>query len=83
MRLGNIIFPDPVLQAQEEGNLVIFAGAGVSMGPPANYPNFKKLAQEIACGAGHTLEDSEPIDRFLGRVARKHRCSWAMQTQIY
>ena len=36
--------PDALLDAQRDGKLVVFAGAGVSMGAPANFPNFDGLA---------------------------------------
>jgi hypothetical protein len=36
-------FPDRLLEAQKDGSLVIFAGAGVSVPPPSNFPNFDDL----------------------------------------
>ncbi len=48
MRFGKVNFPEPLLNAQKNGTLVVFAGAGVSMGPPANYPNFTQLADKVA-----------------------------------
>lgn len=67
MYIGKIDLPDEVLRAQEEGTLVVFAGAGVSKTPPSNYPNFEELSNMIAAGVA-TREDGEPIDRFLGRL---------------
>ena len=66
MKIAGIDFPEPLLKALRDGKLVIFAGAGVSMGPPACLPNFKSLANKIAEGTGKTLQCKEPIDRFLG-----------------
>lgn len=43
MYFSPIDIPDELLEAQEEGKLVIFAGAGVSMGDPSNLPDFKGL----------------------------------------
>src|SRR5947208_11825481 len=33
--------PDELVEAQEQGKLVVFAVAGVSMGAPSNLPSFK------------------------------------------
>ena len=57
--------PEPLINAQREKKLVIFAGAGVSMGEPSNLPDFKRLAIEVAKGIFKPEKD-EPIDRFLG-----------------
>ena len=68
MKIANIDFPKPLLNALRDGKLVVFAGAGVSMGEPAYLPSFKALADMIAQGTGKTLQNREPIDRFLGRL---------------
>lgn len=68
MKLAGIDFPDPVLDALRDGNLVVFAGAGVSKRDPAKLPNFEDLAKKIAEGSGRTLQDEEPVDRFLGKL---------------
>ena len=52
---------ESVVRAQEEGALVIFAGAGVSAGPPSNLPDFGLLAAEVAAGAW-AREEGEPLD---------------------
>ena len=49
-------------------NLVIFAGAGVSMGEPSNLPDFRGLAADISQGTGTDRQPDEPEDRFLGRL---------------
>lgn len=59
--------PEPLINAQREKKLLIFAGAGVSMGEPSNLPDFKRLAIEVAKGIFKPEKD-EPIDRFLGRL---------------
>lgn len=68
MKINEIEFPEPLCAALRDGKLVVFAGAGVSRGEPANLPNFKGLADAIALGTGLVLEESEPVDRFLGRL---------------
>jgi SIR2-like protein/uncharacterized protein DUF4020 len=67
VRMGGIDFPELLLAARKEGNLVVFAGAGVSIPPPSNYPDFTNLAIKVAGGALE-LRDKEPIDHFLGRL---------------
>lgn len=67
MRFEGVEFPDSILEAQEKGELVVFAGAGVSMPSPSSLPSFYDLAIELANGASSPRQD-EPIDRFLGRL---------------
>lgn len=68
MRIGGVDFPERLLNALQHGRLVIFAGAGVSMGPPANLPSFKRLAELVAEGTGQSMVRGETEDRFLGRL---------------
>ena len=68
MKIAEINFPEPLLNALRDGELVIFAGAGVSMGEPACLPNFKHLAKIIAQGGVQQPEEGEEIDHFLGRL---------------
>ena len=68
MRISGADFPEPMLNALRDGRLVVFVGAGVSMGPPANLPGFRELACQIAEGTGLTIDEYEPEDRFLGRL---------------
>ena len=68
MKIGNIEFPDRLLTALRNGNLVVFAGAGVSKAKPAKLPGFRKLAKKIAANTGQSLGRKEPPERFLGRL---------------
>ena len=68
MIIDDVDFPQPLLNALSDGKLVVFAGAGVSMGPPALLPDFTGLARQIAEGSGLTIEAFEPDDRFLRRL---------------
>src|ERR1700675_1968007 len=70
MRIHEIDFPKPLLDAQRAGDLVVFAGAGVSIPVPSNYPNFDRLADEVAASV-MVRERDEPVDLFLGRL--EHR----------
>ena len=71
MKIAGIDFPNELITALDEGNLVVFAGAGVSMGAPAYLPDFKGLAEVIAEGTGEELHTGETEDRFLGRLHRE------------
>ena len=75
MKIAEIDFPSPLLSALRDGELVIFAGAGVSKGKPACLPLFRELAEKIAQGTGKVLREKEserePEDRFLGRLHDK------------
>ena len=71
MRLAGVDFPRRLTEALESDELVVFAGAGVSMGTPANLPDFEGLATAIAAGTGEAQHESEPVDRFLGRLTSR------------
>ncbi len=71
MRIKGVDFPHPLLEAQQNGSLVVFAGAGVSIPPPSNFPNFDSLAEKVAAGVltrDQYGEQRELVDHFLGRV---------------
>ena len=65
---GQVEVPEPVLLAQQQGRLVVFVGAGASVGPPSQLPPFVPLAKKIATNAHmaviHEVEDHP--DLFLG-----------------
>ena len=69
MKLGNVEVPEEILLAHQEGNLVIFAGAGVSKPPPSSLPLFGELVDQIAEGTNLLKEEGESLDRYLGRLA--------------
>lgn len=66
--IHRIRFPESLKFALRNERLVVFAGAGVSMGEPACLPNFRCLARKIAEGTGRTLAEGEPVDQFLGKL---------------
>ncbi len=68
MKIKNIDFPKPLLDALHANKLVVFAGAGVSMGDPAHLPNFKSLTDMIAQRTGKNLRKDEKFEEFLGRL---------------
>ena len=67
---ADVDLPQPLLAAQREGRLVVFAGAGVSMGDPSNLPSFDSLATSIAGGV-LTPNPGEGLDAFLGRLEQR------------
>ena len=42
-KLGTIEFDDCILDALRDEKLIVFAGAGVSMGPPSSLASFRGL----------------------------------------
>ena len=68
MNIEGVNFPNTLLNALRNDRLVIFAGAGVSMGTPAHLPSFDALAHHIAEGTGQSIGEDETEDRFLGRL---------------
>jgi len=71
MLLENVDYPDRLIEALKDGKLVVFAGAGVSMGDPTNLPDFNSLAEQIAYGTGEQKKKSEPCEVFLGKLTEK------------
>src|SRR4051812_49261480 len=62
--------PEALVSAHRARRLVIFAGAGISMGPPSNLPDFGRLADLISGGTS-TRPPDEPLDLFLGKLQSK------------
>lgn len=65
MKIAGVDFPAPLLNALRDGRLVVFAGAGVAMGPPVGLPDFQRLAKQVAEGTGQSIGIAETEDRFL------------------
>lgn len=59
MWIARVDCPDELVAAQENRNLVIFAGAGVSVDPPSTMPSYEALIREIANRAGETLPEGK------------------------
>ena len=68
MRISGIDFPNNLVKAVRDGKLVVFAGAGVSMGEPANLPNFRGLTKAIGEGTGIEKLAEETEEHYLGRL---------------
>ena len=56
MILGRVQIPTEVLTAWEEGNLVLFTGAGISIAPESGLPGFEDLAFQVARTVGSWLD---------------------------
>ncbi|MED2215445.1 protein deacetylase, partial [Bacillus thuringiensis] len=68
---SEVEIPDELIDHLEQGKLVLFVGAGVSMKGKSNLPNFDDLVDAIA----KTLyvekrEITEPHDYYLGKIAK-------------
>lgn len=65
---GGLDLPSAVLAAQQDGSLVVFAGAGVSIPTPSGLPTFEQLANDVAhaCGSSEAVDDPTRIEEFLG-----------------
>lgn len=62
----DVDLPEQLLEALRDGRLVVFAGAGVSMDPPAQLPGFRQLAERLANDAvKRPPGPEESLDEFL------------------
>ena len=73
MKISGVDFPKPLLDALKANQLVVFAGAGVSIPEPAGLPSFSQLVEEVARGSGETPAQGETEDRFLGKLNDRHQ----------
>jgi hypothetical protein len=73
MWIRDVDYPQELIEAHRSGNLVIFAGAGISRDAPSNLPDFRKLAATIAAEAQQNLAegDLDQPDVLLGRLERQ------------
>lgn len=69
LRLKEIDFPKELFAAQQDGSLVIFVGAGISMGEPSNLPSFLGLVSQIAKGTRFE-KVVPPLDKALGDMEK-------------
>ena len=68
MHICGIDFPNQIIEAINNKKLVVFVGAGASMGKPTCLPDFEKLTEMIAEGTGLSKENKESCEAFLGRL---------------
>lgn len=68
MLINGIDYPESLVDAMKNNKLVIFAGAGVSMGEPTKLPSFNKLTDEISELINTPKNEGVPDDQYLGKV---------------
>ncbi len=68
MKFGNVEFNDRLMNALRDDNLVVFAGAGVSVPKPSKLPSFPVLLQRVQKYFQVNQTDEENVDQFLGRL---------------
>lgn len=66
MIYGELHIPDPIIDAQRKGELVVFAGAGISRGKPALLPDFDELVEKAT---GTVPKGETPLEVHLGNLA--------------
>ncbi|MGG0240359.1 DUF4020 domain-containing protein [Bacillus rhizoplanae] len=68
---SEVEIPDELFDKLEQGKLVVFVGAGVSMKGNSNLPNFDDLVDYIANALYvEKREENEPHDYYLGKIAK-------------
>jgi hypothetical protein len=73
MRFGEVDIPQELIDARRNGDLAVFAGAGVSVAPPSNLPGFDDLVKLVAQdtpGVDPKERKEKRFDRFLGELHR-------------
>ena len=73
MLLGGITIPEALISAHEEGRLVIFTGAGISIATPSNLPSFLGLCEQVASKLQssedpNSSEWKSQLDAFMGSL---------------
>lgn len=74
MWIRDVDIPKHLVEAQQNGELVLFIGAGASRGAPSSLPDFRTLASRIAEEAGISVSEEaldEP-DVLLGDLKDAH-----------
>lgn len=69
MIIHGVNYPQELIDALKNNEVVIFAGAGVSKYSPSCCPLFSELAQRIASDTGMSAKEGKGIDHFLGRLS--------------
>lgn len=66
MYINGINFPNDIIDAINDGSLVVFVGAGASMGKPTLLPDFAKLTDLVATGTGKNVRLTNHAKHFWG-----------------
>src|SRR5277367_330280 len=74
--IRGVDFPQSLIDAHKAGTLVLFVGAGASMGPPSYLPNFEQLVERVRDESALTSVIGDvkggPLDEILGRMQDDH-----------
>lgn len=75
MWIKGMDLPRVLVDAHLQGQLVVFVGAGASMAPPSDLPNFESLARDIYAESGVDFPagQRERLDAALGELMDDHR----------
>ena len=65
--------PYALKEAQANGKLAIFVGAGVSKGSPSNLPTYRELAKKLAgeVRVPFDPDKDQPYDQFIGKLSKQ------------
>lgn len=76
MNLNGVEISKDIIDAINNNKLVVFAGAGVSMGHPTNLPSFKQITEHFSKGRyDHIIASSDTYtedDQYLGRLENEN-----------
>jgi len=73
VRIACVSVPTALLEAQADGDVVFFVGAGASMAEPTSLPSFRELADRVADMAREPRfhpDGPQTVDVYLGELAR-------------
>ncbi|MDV2980258.1 UNVERIFIED_CONTAM: SIR2 family protein [Actinomycetes bacterium ARC8] len=65
---SDVDLPSKLIDAANDGSLVLFVGAGVSFNAPSNLPLFDGLAKQLASMQGVPFDEDVPPDAFVGQL---------------
>lgn len=68
MHFGELNVPDALVDALREDRLVLFAGAGVSVGAPSSLPGFEGLIKKLEKRTFRDRRSGESFEQYLGRL---------------
>lgn len=64
----DVELPDEVVEAHVNGELVLFVGAGASLGKPSNLPLYEGLARTLGRRAAHPFSRKRGLDYYIGSL---------------
>lgn len=87
LRFGDVEFPRELISAHENDELVLFVGAGASMGSPSNLPSFLGLTELVRDESqlGQLIGDvkSQALDEVMGDIADKYDVDVHLRAAIH